>query len=725
VADESIVRLAAALRDGTPLLEVPGIVLRDGDAVRRGARAVRPCNLEALPFPARDTPAPACAGVPTASVVASRGCRGRCSFCSIAAFGVLADGPAHRERSPQHVAREMAALWRTRGTRVFVFQDDDFLGGPPAARLARAVDLGRALEAERLPPIALAIKARPDGLDAPTLAALRRAGLVQVFLGVETVSRAGLRAFARGLAPDQVRAALAELRAADVFVASNLLLWRPDGTLDELAENLGLLAAFPDQLFNFGRVEPYEGAPLTLQLAREGRLLGDWRRRDYRIEDAAARRSFELFAATLAVRCGRDGAIPLAQRVGTAAAVADRLFGGSSRTSALVGRARAAVGRLAESNRRLLAGIVESAASGERCDASTVERLAAERVAGDAELLPELRELLAGLETADAPSRRAGRRPAWSVPARAAAVAAAGALACTQPQPAVDHPVEPTADASVAPVADRIEGLDVRLMTAERFIPGGPCQQATPLPSAVAVTLAATLPDVAIERVDVQGGKLESAIVAPDGSRAVASLLAGAELGEGRLLVRVRLADGSTATQEEPFCWAGGYAFATEEERTRYLEPEPPFDGRYGMGCDPPGPMPRMTFEPREIFAQQGRVAAAMWGGVPEGWATTIGFAVGVTDAGAAEVVPLEATCDVGRLTVEPQRGEGDAFPPGWFVGTFTPYGPEGRAELREGTFACTMSFRVRDADGDEETLSLRLAVTVAADGTVKLGAPQ
>ncbi|MBN1772037.1 MAG: radical SAM protein [Deltaproteobacteria bacterium] len=737
-ADESIVRLADALQSGTGLPGVPGLVRRDGGSVRRGPRPTRPLDLDALPLPARDTPTPTCAGVPAASVLASRGCRGRCSFCSLAAFAALSDGPVRRERSPEGLAHELAELWRTRGARFFVFQDDDFLGGAPAERLARAVGLERALAAEGLPPVALAIKARPDGIDRETLRALHRAGLVQVFLGVETVSSVGLRAFARGVGPERVRAALDDLRSAGVFVASNLLLWRPDGTLDELRENLALLAAYPDQPFNFGRAEPYEGSALTRRLAREGRLLGDWRRRDYELRDAGARRSFELFAATLGRRCGERGAIPLAQRVGTAAAVAERLFG-AERTAALAGRARTALGRLADSNRRLLAGIVEAAATGDRGQAAATGRLATELEAADAVLVPELRGLLARLEECAAPPRRrAARRSAWSVPARAAAVAAAGALACAQPQPAVVHPEGPGVagpqgpDASgapdpdvrepVEPAAEPIPGLEVRLTTDHRYVGGGPCRPATPQPSAVAVTVTATLPQAAIEGLEADGGRIERLVVAPDGSRAVATVRAGEGTDDGRVVVRLRLADGSRTAWAEPFWWANGYAFAVEEQRTLFLEPEPPFDGRHGMGCDPPGPMPTMRFEPRELFAQEGRVAAAMHNGRPEGWATPIRFAVGVTEAPPDSVEPLEATCELGQLEVQPFRSEGEVFPPGWFLGTFSPYGEDGRAMLREGSSACTVSFRVRGEDGETETLSLRLGVTVAADGTVTLG---
>lgn len=57
-----------------------------------------------------------------------------------------------------------------------------------------------------------------------------------------------------------------------------------------------------------------------------------------------------------------------------------------------------------------------------------------------------------------------------------------------------------------------------------------------------------------------------------------------------------------------------------------------------------------------------------------------------------------------------------------WFLATFSPYGEDGRAVLREGSSVCTASFRVRDAEDGETTETLRLGVTIAADGTVRFG---
>ncbi|MBI5487798.1 MAG: radical SAM protein [Deltaproteobacteria bacterium] len=629
-----------------------------------------------------------------------------------------------RERSPRSVAREMALLWRERGTRLFVFQDDDFLGDGRAANLERLASLETAFADEGLPPVALAIKARPDSIDADVVAGLRRLGLAQVFLGVETASARGLNALARAVTPDKVRRALETLHAADIFVASNLMLWHPDGTFDDLHENLDLLASFPDQLFNLGRTEPYEGAPLTARLAREGRLRGDWRNRDYRVEDPDARLALELFAATLAARCRSDGSIPLAQRAGTAAAAASRLLD-PSQVAPLARRTRAAVGRLAASNRGILATIVELAASGRTARADAVGRLRSELAVADATLSSELRGLLVRLEALVVSNgRRAVRRSPWRSPARLAAVAAAGALACSQPQAPVSRPGEPEAGTSrpdvSGPEVETLAGLDVELNTDQRFIPGGPCSPPTFLPSAVAATIAADPAAGRIEAIDVRGGALERALVAPDGSRAVASLVAGTETGEGELLVQIRRTDGTAAVLARTFFWAGGYAFATDDERQQFLNPPPPPYHGF-MGCDPPGPMPVMPFTPTEFFAEDGRVSFAMRYGRPVGWAFDLGFAAGVAGNEGATVEPLPAICEFGRLDVGVPV-ERESMPPGWFACAFSPYNAEGVTYLREGSFACTVSFRLRSGDGDEETVSGNLPVHVAPDGTVTLG---
>ena len=219
------------------------------------------------------------------------------------------------------------------------------------------------MAAQGLPRVALVVKARPDDVDPGVFVALRRLGLVRVFLGVETDAPAGQRALGRRLAPDANRRALSHLVSTGVFVCSNLLLWEPDTTLDDLRANVALMRDFPDVLFNLARTEPYEGAPLTERLARQGRLLGDYRARDYLVADPRAELAWRLFAVALADRCYPfDGAINLAMGLAHSVRLLDRLAP-SERAGRLCAEGLALARRVALSTREWLELLVDYASA--------------------------------------------------------------------------------------------------------------------------------------------------------------------------------------------------------------------------------------------------------------------------------------------------------------------------------------------------------------------------
>ncbi|MBI5491197.1 MAG: cobalamin B12-binding domain-containing protein [Deltaproteobacteria bacterium] len=515
-AEDSVVALAAALGGAADPAAVPGIVLRRDGETLHGPRPAKP-DLASLPLPARDGPPLLHLGVPSAPLVASRGCRARCSFCSIAAFHRLSSGPVRRVRAPEQVAEEMAALWRERGARVFVFHDDDFFDGRPERDLDYVNRLGDAMAAHALPPAALVVKARPDDVDPDVFAALRRLGLVRVFLGVETDAPAGQRALARHLGPDANRRALALLGATGAFVCSNLLLWEPDTTLDDLRANLALMRDFQDVLFNLARTEPYEGAPLTARLAREGRLLGDYRSRDYLVADPRAELAWRVFVVALADRCyPLDGAINLAMGMAYSVRLLQRLFP-SARAARLCEEGLALARRVAGSNRAWLEQVVEYAAVAPLGPAPEVLQFALDvgRAvrAEDSGLLAATRELLGRMERCakglpedgalrsqeDAPPRNRVARGAASV-----ALAAAGLLSCAKGKGAGDGASGPPPIAAAVPDADATSPeapsdsavLDAASVPADEETAGPAPADAATAPGADAANVAADADEV-------------------------------------------------------------------------------------------------------------------------------------------------------------------------------------------------------------------------------------
>jgi radical SAM superfamily enzyme YgiQ (UPF0313 family) len=258
----------------------------------------RALDVDRLAPPARRRP-DRTLGYSRVPVVSSRGCSGSCSFCSIHAWHKQVPGGRLRFRSPALVAEEMIALHREHGARVFIFHDDDFLHPDPAEASHRC----RAIldEAERGigKPIAFVLKCRPDDVQEDLFSYLKVKGLVRAYVGIETHSRAGIRALNRRITPEENQRALATLRGLGVYACFNLLLFHPDTTLDELAENLAFLEAHAMHPFDIARAELYARSALEDRMVREGRATGDYRAFDYRIADPRAEAVFRLFSEAL------------------------------------------------------------------------------------------------------------------------------------------------------------------------------------------------------------------------------------------------------------------------------------------------------------------------------------------------------------------------------------------------------------------------------------------
>lgn len=306
----AFIELLEALEQGGNLRDVPGLALAEGGDVRCTPPRPLDANLDALPFPYRYRRHAEHVGVPFIPVTTARGCWGRCHFCAITATYRDARersgcGALLRERSAEHVAAELAALWHGAGGRaVFCFHDDTLLrprAGDSLDRLeAMLAAMARhGVDRERL---AIVGKCRPDSLTPELAHELAERGVVRLFVGVENASQAGSDRLGRGIDVARAQAALDACREAGIFVCYNLLCFEPGATLADLEDNIAFMrrnAHFP---INFCRAEAYTGTRLQKDLEADGRLRGSYLGYDYRIADDRGELAFRIAAAVFRQR---------------------------------------------------------------------------------------------------------------------------------------------------------------------------------------------------------------------------------------------------------------------------------------------------------------------------------------------------------------------------------------------------------------------------------------
>ncbi len=194
-------------------------------------------NIDKLPFPYRH-----CfeifkgRGIAT-YVLASRGCYGKCTFCYLNQF--YAEESLWRGRSPENVVDEICHIYREYGERYFYFADANFFG--PGRKGKERVDKLARMIMDQDMKINFGIECRVNDVEDESINMLVKAGLREVFLGVESGSQNSLDRFRKNTTVEQNKKAINILRRYNIEPNYGFIIFDPDSTLEEVRENFEFL----------------------------------------------------------------------------------------------------------------------------------------------------------------------------------------------------------------------------------------------------------------------------------------------------------------------------------------------------------------------------------------------------------------------------------------------------------------------------------------------------
>ena len=451
-----IVEAAANLQEALP--EIPGIGYRDSQKVCFTAPRATLDDLDALPFPDRRGPIHTIAGVPTSYMMGSRGCYGSCAYCCITTLHQLAPGKRFRQRTVERIADEMASLYQKRGTRQFIFHDDNFLVPSEKFNHRRISAFEKALKNRGVEDIALVIKCRPADANLKVLRRLKGLGLVRVFLGVESATEQGLASLERVQSVEDSVRALETCAELGISAQFTIMTFNPDATLDTLRADVGFMRRFSGNPLNFCRAEIYAGTPLEKRMILLGRARGNYLAREYSLLDPVADRACKLALDLFYTRCWGTGSL-MQKAIGLdhTAAVRKR-FDRSPEGASVCRRVGSWLRSVNLDTIRLLEEVLElSASRAERADAGwqwAVRDLCEREAATREVFLSEGVRLMAELDAFRLPSPASELRPlpashfrfARQAVAAVLAIGIPAATACGQHQdqkPAQTPPAEP------------------------------------------------------------------------------------------------------------------------------------------------------------------------------------------------------------------------------------------------------------------------------------------
>lgn len=281
--------LLNCLSHGAEWRETAGIAFRGDDgAIHANCLREPLADLDALPWPDRDTIDYENHILSTASVLGSRGCPWDCSFCSIRPFYEAQGGQLRRLRKPDAVVDEMIDLHERRSVPVFLFQDDDFLATGRRAREWAGGIADRLVEEGFAGDIAFKISCRSDEIDEAAIRRLMAGGLTHVYMGVESGDETSLATMNKKLGPQRHVRAGEILKSLGLSFDFGFMLMEPYSTFETIRNNIAFLDAFVGDGWSvapFCRMLPYAGTPIRERLVKEGRLTGSEFQPDYRFLD--------------------------------------------------------------------------------------------------------------------------------------------------------------------------------------------------------------------------------------------------------------------------------------------------------------------------------------------------------------------------------------------------------------------------------------------------------
>ncbi len=235
-------------------------------------------DLDTLPFPIRtEEKIFKCLGKRCSFILASRGCVWNCSFCSIRQFYGTPPGKLRRTRSPKNVVEEMKELFEKRGTQIFLFQDDDFIG---PGRLGKewVEDFIIQLETSQIADkILWKISCRCNDVEAELFSRQKQAGLGLVYLGIESGNPVGLKIMNKHLKVEDNLQAVSILKELDIFYEFGFMLFDPSSNFQSIRENINFMRKIcgdGSTPATFCKMIPYAATDIESNLIKEGRLKG-------------------------------------------------------------------------------------------------------------------------------------------------------------------------------------------------------------------------------------------------------------------------------------------------------------------------------------------------------------------------------------------------------------------------------------------------------------------
>jgi len=261
------------LQSNQDLAELPGLSYREDGLIRRTADGEIPADLDSLPFPARDLLAMPLyrhlelAGRPITSLITSRGCPFRCTFCASSRFS----GTRWRTRSIPSILEEIGEIRGRYGFSALAFLDDNFTLDP-----ARVIAICEQI-LERRWDLKWWCFSRPDTIikNEEMVEAMAAAGARYVFMGIESASQRVLDSYGKRAQAETAEEAVRLLRRYGIDTTASYVLGEVEETEEMIQATVRQAIQLRTGTAQFSLLTPYPGTNLY-ERVRDRIFQSDW-----------------------------------------------------------------------------------------------------------------------------------------------------------------------------------------------------------------------------------------------------------------------------------------------------------------------------------------------------------------------------------------------------------------------------------------------------------------
>ncbi len=266
--EKTFPELMDCLGEGKKPEGVKGLYYRNskGEVVSTGISPVIE-ELDELPIPDRTlTPYEKYSSVlskanPLTTMVTSRGCPFRCTFCDRPQMG----GKSFRARSAKLIVDEMEQCKRL-GINEILFYDDTF-----TMVRSRVVEVCNEILRRNLK-IVWDIRTRVDKVDEELVRLMKKAGLERINFGVESGTKAGLAVIKKDITLEKIEQAFKICKSAGIETLGYFIIGMPGETKEQMMETIRFAKKIRPSFAHFTVFTPFPQTEVWRDLIAKGDL---------------------------------------------------------------------------------------------------------------------------------------------------------------------------------------------------------------------------------------------------------------------------------------------------------------------------------------------------------------------------------------------------------------------------------------------------------------------